>query len=556
MSAASEAVAPPAVSVIIRNFNRGARLARAIDSVLAQNYQDFEILLIDDASTDDSVQFVQEHYGHLPNLRIVELLVNRGAGGAANAGLDCARGRFVAFLDSDDAWLPEFLQVHVAALEGNPRAVITYGSFIQVWEDYAIERVIRAHASANQRLDMLLGGFVYTQSMTVSRRLALLEFGGFDERLRISHDFDLWLRLALELPRPFVCVDRPLVRYYMSGDGVTADHDAWLREYHVALDRGYAHRAAKPWRHRQDETKRKMRAALIARREVDRWLARTRERSVSAIVRTRNRLPLLREAIASVREQAWDELEIVVINEGSSDGTAEWLASEASDDMKVVNFDPPRGRAGALNYGALVAEGDLLAFLDDDDRWLPGYIAAQVRANSFVVGEPAFSFSDYYLSGERSLEPARRTHMHGLQSSDLLHYSLFNVFPHSLSMLALPRAHFQAVGGADERLDVGEDVSLYLRLLGHYCGARKADAVQQPPVHIRQPLVLWRRETSGCDRPAMMARYLRDAPAIYEEFFNSDAGRDYRFLREDVVNHLRLAMQRVYRQHFGIGAQP
>ena len=74
------------------------------------------------------------------------------------------------------------------------------------------------------------------------------------------------LRLALALPRPFVCVDRPLVRYYMSGDGVTADHDGWLREYELAMDRGYEHHAAEPYRPRREQTQKKMRAALIARR--------------------------------------------------------------------------------------------------------------------------------------------------------------------------------------------------------------------------------------------------------------------------------------------------
>ena len=137
-------------------------------------------------------------------------------------------------------------------------------------------------------------------------------------------------------------------------------------------------------------------------------------------------------------------------------------------------------------------------------------------------------------------------------SSDLLHYALFNVFPHSLSMFACRRDNFLELGGADESLDVGEDVSLYLRLLSRWCDPRASTAVQNPPVHVRQALVVWRRDETGCDRSEMRDRYLRDAGKIYEEFFASEAGRDYRYLRDQVEEHLRNELEKVYALHFGL----
>ncbi|MGE0484956.1 MAG: glycosyltransferase family 2 protein [Gammaproteobacteria bacterium] len=540
------------MSVVIRNFNRAATLPRAIDSVLAQNWQDFELLVVDDASTDNSVDLVRTNYGGDPRVELVELLRNGGAAAAANAGIHAARGRYVAFLDSDDSWLPEYLQTHVGALEANPRAVMTYSSFVQVWAHYHLERLVRAHASRDQRLDMLLGGFVYSQSMTVARRTALLEFGGFDPRYRISHDYELWLRLALELEQPFVYVDRPLVRYHMSADALTTDYEAWIAEYMEVMERGYAHQAAEPYRSHKDGAKRKIEAAVLARREVERWLARTHERPVSVILRTRNRRAALARAVASVEAQTYRNFEIVVVNDAAEDDTASWLATKTGEDFKAVNFDSRRGRAAALNYGTLVAEGELLAFLDDDDEWLPDYLAAQVRAQSFVIGAPAYSYTDYYLRTDPTRPPQRGRHVRPHTGTDLLHHQLFNVCPHSLSMLAVLRQHVRDVGGADETLDVGEDVDLYLRLLAAWCDPRVSSAVQHAPAWVQQPLVIWSRATDGCDRAAMKTQYLEQAERMYDGFFATPAGRQYRFLKPQLVNHMRREMSGVYANHFGV----
>lgn len=542
----------PAVSVVVRNYNRAATVARAVDSVLGQTWQDFEVLVVDDGSTDTSIEDLVLRFGEVEQVRLVELLGNRGAAAAANAGIRAARGRYVAFLDSDDVWLPEFLANHVGALEHQPRAVMSYGCFFQVWEHWAIERLVRVHRSHNQRLDMLLGGFIYSQSMTVARRAALLDFGGFNERFRISHDYELWLRLALELDNPFVYVDRPLLRYHMSADALTTDYGAWTREYMAVMDRGYAHRAAEPYRSHRDGAKRRIEAAVAARREVERWLSRTNERTVSAIVRTRNRRPSLERALASVDGQLYANRETVVIDDASEDGTTEWLRDLDREDFKVVSFDRRRGRAAALNYGALVAEGELLAFLDDDDEWLPDYLLAQVRAHSFVVGPPAFSFTDYYLRAGDGSPPVRRAHPKPWLGSDLLHHQLFHVTPHSLSMCAVMRSTFRDAGGANEALEVGEDADLYLRLLAEWCDPTVDSAIQHAPAHVRRPLVVWWREREGCDRAQMKQHYMEQAGDVYEGFFATDIGRHYRYLKPQLVERLRAEMTSVYRSHFGV----
>ena len=141
----------PEVSVVIRNFNRCERLARPIDSVLAQTFDAYEIIFVDDASTDGAVGWVRERYGHLDQLTIVERAKNGGTGAAANTGVGAATANFVAFLDSDDSYLPDHFEMHLRALRAAPSSIGTYCDFFQVWADYGIERLVRSRTVEDQR---------------------------------------------------------------------------------------------------------------------------------------------------------------------------------------------------------------------------------------------------------------------------------------------------------------------------------------------------------------------------------------------------------------------
>ena len=111
---------PPYASVIIRNFNRVRCVTRAIDSALIQTNQDLEVVVVDDASTDGSVELIREQFRQDSRVRLIELQGNVGAGEAANVGSRAARGQLIGFLDSDDEWLPECLAAHTEVLSENP----------------------------------------------------------------------------------------------------------------------------------------------------------------------------------------------------------------------------------------------------------------------------------------------------------------------------------------------------------------------------------------------------------------------------------------------------
>jgi glycosyltransferase involved in cell wall biosynthesis len=213
----------PIVSVVIPSYNRAALLPRAIMSVLKQTLSDLECIVVDDGSTDQTAQVVAEFQD--PRLRVVQLLGNSGYGPANNTGIRVARGEFVAFLDSDDEWLPEKLGRQIARLrerENSPatavycRCAIRDGLTDRTWFG---PRVIYE----GDILERLLEGWhPTTPSLFLVKRRALLEVGSFSESLPCAQDYDLWLRLAAASHR-FVAIDEVLVIKHEYGDDQMSD---------------------------------------------------------------------------------------------------------------------------------------------------------------------------------------------------------------------------------------------------------------------------------------------------------------------------------------------
>lgn len=196
------------VSVVIPTRNRRQRLARAIASVRAQTWPRLEIIVIDDASTDDTAEYLRSLAAERPDLCVVRNDVPRGGGAARNQGIAAARGDYVAFLDDDDVWLPEKTQVQIAILESQPAAAVSCSFFV---DHEAGGRTLTTLRPPADRQALLHTNRQGGASMCVARRELLLAVGGFDERLRSCQDWDLWLKLHAH--GPIVVCPQPLVSY-------------------------------------------------------------------------------------------------------------------------------------------------------------------------------------------------------------------------------------------------------------------------------------------------------------------------------------------------------
>jgi len=199
-------MADPLVTIVIPTYNRAALLRETLDSVSAQTFRDYEIVVVDDGSTDHTAQMIARRAEPIRYFR----QRNEGASSARNHGLREARGSLVAFLDSDDLWLPEYLQACVELLSRRDEVAMVYCDFTcigQTGQPVNGHRKFQHDGDVIERL--FASTFVHTSCVT-ARRSVVLDAGGFDESLPTNEDYDLWLRLALQ--HPFGLVPRVLCR--------------------------------------------------------------------------------------------------------------------------------------------------------------------------------------------------------------------------------------------------------------------------------------------------------------------------------------------------------
>ena len=184
----------PKVSVVIPVLNRPVAVRRAIDSVLAQTLQDFELIVVDDGSTDETVAAVEACVD--PRIKLARHDRRRGGSAARNTGIRAGSAPYVAFLDSDDEWLPTKLQRQFEVFERSDEDLaLVYTGAEWVYADGTVQTVIpRRYADLAHRL--LTANVVGEASVGMVRRTALNEIGVFDESLPSCQDMDLWLRIC------------------------------------------------------------------------------------------------------------------------------------------------------------------------------------------------------------------------------------------------------------------------------------------------------------------------------------------------------------------------
>lgn len=203
----------PLVSVIIPAYNAAPWITDTLASVLAQTFRDYEVIVVDDGSTDGTAAAVRAAGG---DIRLITQ-ANRGLSAARNTGIRHSRGRLIAPIDADDLWLPDFLGEMVPGF--NQPHVGVACSDVYIWDQRTpIERSprrwqqVRPPGAGEDAWRRLLGGnFVMTPGVMI-RKSAVDAVGGFDEAQRFAEDYDLWLRMARAGHR-FHVVDRPLGIY-------------------------------------------------------------------------------------------------------------------------------------------------------------------------------------------------------------------------------------------------------------------------------------------------------------------------------------------------------
>lgn len=221
----------PTVSVVIPAYNAAWCVAKAIDSVLAQDYRDFELIVVDDGSTDDTAA-VLASYGDA--IRVIRK-PNGGLSSARNAGIAAARSEFIAFLDADDWWLPGKLRLQMSSMRQNAnigfssttaRVVDPDGNLVNIWACAHWDGPFLVHLFGSNA-DVAGSG-----SAVIARRSLFDQVGGFDETLRSLEDIDMWMRLAAV--SEYACLEEPLTVILKRPDSMSRNLEV-MREAALAV---------------------------------------------------------------------------------------------------------------------------------------------------------------------------------------------------------------------------------------------------------------------------------------------------------------------------------
>ena len=215
----------PAVSVVVPAFNVAPYVAETLASVLAQTFTDFEAIVINDGSTDDTERAIEPFRSRIVYVE----QANRGLGGARNAGVAVARGKYVALLDADDVWMPGYLTTLVGMLEKDPQLDVAFPNAVLFGDPYSEGRLFQDDYPALPPITMrrLLRRECFVFVSAVFRRKLIDEVGLFDETLERAEDLDLWLRAA-ERGARFGSTAEPLVRYRQRKDSLSHDEVSML----------------------------------------------------------------------------------------------------------------------------------------------------------------------------------------------------------------------------------------------------------------------------------------------------------------------------------------
>jgi len=213
------------IDVIIPTFNRSSLLNRSIESVLNQSYQHFNVIVIDDGSTDGTSLLMSQYSEH-PKIRYL-IKENGGVSSARNLGIKNARSEWICFLDSDDEWLPHKLQTQINYAHDNPQQSFIHSNEMWFRNGVRINAKKKFDKSSQDLFKRSLETCLISPSTVMMKKSLLERYGSFDESFTVCEDYDLWLKILAHQEVGFI--DQYLVKKY-------GGHEDQLSTKYPAMD--------------------------------------------------------------------------------------------------------------------------------------------------------------------------------------------------------------------------------------------------------------------------------------------------------------------------------
>jgi glycosyltransferase involved in cell wall biosynthesis len=210
----------PLISVIVPAYNAEKTIRETVESVLHQTLTDLELIVVDDASQDSTLDVLAKIAD--PRLTVLSHPHNSGANRSRNLGLSRSTGVYVSFLDADDLWTIDKLESQLKALKAHPEAAVAYSWTDRIDEtSQFLRKGGRVRVSGDVLAELLIANFLENGSNPLIRRDAAIAVGGFDESLSACQDWDLWLKLAAQYQ--FAVVTAPQILYRLSPNSVSSN---------------------------------------------------------------------------------------------------------------------------------------------------------------------------------------------------------------------------------------------------------------------------------------------------------------------------------------------
>jgi len=211
----------PVLSIYITNHNYGKYIEKAIQSVLNQTFKDFELIIIDDGSTDNSMETIRK-FSNISRIKIIEQ-ENQGLTVSNNIAIKVAAGKYIMRLDADDYLAPEAAELMVEVLDSKPKVALVFPDYFEVDEDGEILSEIRRHDFEN---DVSLHDQPAHGACTMIRLDVLKSIGGYDENFSRQDGYDLWLKIIHNYP--VININKPLFYYRKHGHNLTSNEELLL----------------------------------------------------------------------------------------------------------------------------------------------------------------------------------------------------------------------------------------------------------------------------------------------------------------------------------------
>ncbi|GAQ00080.1 glycosyltransferase family 2 protein [Leptolyngbya sp. NIES-2104] len=368
------------ISLITTVYNRDRYLAQTLDSILAQTYPHFELLIWDDGSTDNSIDIAHDYAQRDDRIRVMQSPHNQGFPQSIKAAIAATTAPYFGWVDSDDLLAPTALAETVAALDAHPDIGLVYTNHLLI-DEQGNDRGLGRQCRIPYSKDRLLVDFMVFHFRLI-RRSCYEEVGGIDPTISCAEDYDLCLKLSevTEIHH----LPKPLYRYRRHDHNVTNNQVEVIRSAQQAIQNALERRGLNQAYELKITPTFSLRSkpTITPASTLPKIAPVSLNPLVSIVIPAYNAAPHLQRCLRSCLAQHYDNLEIILVDNGSTDNTikiAQMVAQSANRPFHMLQCSE-RGANQARTLGMDSAQGDFIQWLDADDELAPDKILLQVLA--------------------------------------------------------------------------------------------------------------------------------------------------------------------------------